>query len=162
MLCLLLAGEYNLFVLNGEAESFSEIEQQLQVSTEPTMMHETSRLHINKGKKVHEVSPRQIKRKLAHCKSSAEQALWFCESFGLQPESLQLRKQTGSPIKIDFSSSSSHMPQHQKPTLSPTFQAYCVTCEVLTQKRLQTFLPTSHWSYRIACNFRGVKISLFS
>ena len=67
------------------------------------------------------ISPRQVKRKLAHCKSSAEQALWFCESFGLQPESLELRKQTGSPI--NFLSSPSHKPQHQTPALSPNDSA---------------------------------------
>ncbi|XP_064405713.1 uncharacterized protein LOC135350804 isoform X1 [Halichondria panicea] len=122
-----LAGEYNLFVLDGEAESYSEIEQQLSTeSPQPTTIPETSRpttAHINKGKKVHEVSPRQVKRKLAHCKSSAEQALWFCESFGLQPESLELRKQTGSPIKFNFLSSPSHKPQHQTPALSPNDSA---------------------------------------
>ena len=31
--------------------------------------------------KVHEVTPRHLRRKIDECKSFVEQALWFCQSF---------------------------------------------------------------------------------
>ena len=61
--------------------------------------------YTNKGKHVHDISPRQLRGKLSQCKSFIQQALWFCESFGLCPEFIQLRKQhTGSPVKLTLNS----------------------------------------------------------
>ena len=103
------AGNYQLFVLEGEALSFTELQTQLTQTEEQlkSLMDEmssaASRQFFNTGRQVHEVSSKQMKRKLAQCTTFAEQALWFCQSFGLQPQFVQLRKQTGSPVKLDLS-----------------------------------------------------------
>ena len=107
-----------LFVLEGEALSFTELQtqltqkEQLLKSLMDKMSSATSQQFFNTGRQVHEVSPRQMKRKLAQYTTFAEQALWFCRSFGLQPQFVQLCKQTGSPVKLDLS----HAPQQQPST----------------------------------------------
>ncbi len=59
----------------------------------------------NKGKQIHNLSPRQQRRKLSDCKSFIQQALWFCETFGLTPHFINLKKTaTGSPVKMALSS----------------------------------------------------------
>ena len=46
---------------------------------------------VHCGKKVEEMSKRHRRRKLTEFGSAAESALWFAESFGLIPESLNVR-----------------------------------------------------------------------
>ena len=72
----------------------------------------------NKGKMIHEVSQRQARRKLNQCKTLTQQALWFCESFGLVPKFVQLkRKDNNSPVVIRLTSDQeSASSSHQNPT----------------------------------------------
>ena len=142
----------HLFVKNGEADSFDNLQKQahelegkliekeqhaqeleakvLEKDNEITMLLEdmamevanyeecleeaTSSNYENKGKQVHELSPRQLRRKLAACKTFIQQTIWFCETFGLIPECIELKKKaTGSPVKMALSSSTTPSPNTQ-------------------------------------------------
>ena len=72
----------------------------------------------NKGKMIHEVSQRQARRKLNQCKTLTQQALRFCESFGLVPEFVQLKRiDNDSPVVIRLTSDQeSASSSHQNPT----------------------------------------------
>ena len=116
-------GHYQLYVLDGEAESYEEMETQLVEKAQrlQTLMDEMAATTFhNTGRQVHEVAPRQMKRKLSQCKTFVEQALWFCESFGLKPEFVQLRKQTGSPVKLSISHTLPQQHTNKPPSHTPT------------------------------------------
>lgn len=131
----LLNDVYHLFVMTGEANSVeklqnqvTELEDQLEENKrEITQLLEDMAQEIvnnedclsntcdfvNKGQQVHEVSPRQLRRKLSECRTFVQQTIWFCETFGLTPECLQLRKTvTGSPVKMSLDLSSSESTKH--------------------------------------------------
>ena len=150
---------YHLYVLEDESESFHQIEVQVeelktsleQKDEEITILLEDmahcivryedmqadaasactcSTPMLNRGKKIEDVSPRQVRRKLSQYKSFAGQALWFSESFGLVPEYLHLRKQgTGSPIKVHLSNEDQFPSQQQ--TVQPSSQDYDKLLQVL-------------------------------
>ena len=71
-------------------------------------MRDEAKCFRNKGKPIHELSERQHRRKLSECKSYAQQALWFCETFGLQLEFLGLQNSTGEPVKMALTSDSAN------------------------------------------------------
>ena len=61
---------------------------------------------VNCGKKVEEMSKQHWRRKLKEFGSAAESALWFAESFGLVPESLNIRtSRSGEAISVPLSDS---------------------------------------------------------
>ena len=61
---------------------------------------------VHCGKKVEEMSKRHRRRKLLEFGSAAESALWFAESFGLIPESLNVRTSgSGEVISVPLSDS---------------------------------------------------------
>ncbi len=65
------------------------------------IVHEKEGPKANKGKPIEQLSRRQQRRKLGECTTYIEQGLWFCESFGLTTEYVQLVKTaTGSPVKV--------------------------------------------------------------
>ena len=88
------------------AETIASYEDQLETLQEDLDTAKESLSHspeINHGKLINEVSPRQARRKFAQLKTTAEKALWFAETFGLLPTSLNLKKMsTGSPVKISL------------------------------------------------------------
>ena len=45
---------------------------------------------VHSGKKIEDMSKQQRRRKLAHLGNAAESALWFAETFGLVPESVNV------------------------------------------------------------------------
>ena len=72
---------------------------------------------VHCGKKVEEMSKRHQRRKLTEFGSAAESALWFAESFGLIPESLNVRTSgSGEAISVPLSDSmqSSTTPERRK------------------------------------------------
>lgn len=72
---------------------------------------------VHCGKKVEEMSKRHQRRKLTEFGSAAESALWFAESFGLIPESLNVRTSgSGEAISVPLSDSmqSSTTPERPK------------------------------------------------
>ena len=61
---------------------------------------------VHCGKKVEEMSKRHRRKKLTEFGSAAESALWFVESFGLIPESLNVRTSgSGEVISVPLSDS---------------------------------------------------------
>lgn len=145
--------QYTLFVYDGDAESYQDIAAQqkqliadvqaknselaekdkeidflLQEMAE-LIQEDVNIIRINKGKKMTEVSPRQARRKLAQCKTHTQHALWFCESFGLIPEVLQLRREdSSSPISFQLSSSNVFPNQHLTETgRSKIYQALYIS-----------------------------------
>ena len=116
---------YYLYVLEGECESFIEVEHELHSLTSEiqereeefdqllqemaqTVMEYEEQLDCsavgvaqNTGKPIEEVGQRQARRKILTFTTFTKKALWFAESFGLIPETLQLRKAvSGSPVKV--------------------------------------------------------------
>lgn len=116
---------YYLYVLEGECESFSEVENDLHSLTSEihereeeldqilqemaqTVMEYEEQLDCsavgvaeNAGKPIEEVGRRQARRKILTFTTYTKKALWFAESFGLIPETLHLRKAvSGSPVKV--------------------------------------------------------------
>ena len=62
------------------------------------MMERDDMVHC--GKRYEDMSKRHQRRKLADFRSAAEGALWFAESFGLIPESLQVHTYTYSCLQM--------------------------------------------------------------
>ena len=66
-------GHYQLYVSDGEAESYEEMELSCMVEKAQclqTLMDEMAATTFhNTGRQVHEVAPRQMKRKLKQCKT---------------------------------------------------------------------------------------------
>jgi hypothetical protein len=116
---------YYLYVLEGECESFTEVEHELHSLTSEiqereeeldqllqdmaqTVMEYEEQLDCsavgvteNTGKPIEEVGQRQARRKILTFTTFTKKALWFAESFGLIPETLHLRKAvSGSPVKV--------------------------------------------------------------
>ena len=116
---------YYLYVLEGECESFTEVEHELHSLTSEIQEREEELDQIlqemaqtvveyeeqldcsavgvaeNTGKPIEEVGQRQARRKILTFTTFTKKALWFAESFGLIPETLHLRKAvSGSPVKV--------------------------------------------------------------
>ena len=75
-----------LAIIDEQQEELAVCKEQLDTCKTPSSK-------CNTGKKIDELSPRHARRKLAIFKNLSMQALWFGESFGLVPESLQVWKQ---------------------------------------------------------------------
>ena len=116
---------YYLYVLEGECESFVEVEHELHSLTSEIQEREEELDQIlqemaqtvleyeeqidcsavgiseSTGKPIEEVGQRQARRQILTFTTFTKKALWFAESFGLIPEALHLRKVgSGSPVKV--------------------------------------------------------------
>ena len=80
--CELTSAVEELAISHDAVEHMKEQMQKL-------MMERDDMVHC--GKNYEDMSKRQQRRKLADFRSAAEGALWFAESFGLIPESLQVQ-----------------------------------------------------------------------
>ena len=123
---------YHMYVLEGDCESFDDIEHEIQ-DLNAELREKEEEIHQllqemahtvaeyedqiefhdvavteNRGKTIEEVSPRQARRKMHTVTDFAKKALWFAESFGLIPECVQLHKAgSGSPVKVHLNMAAS-------------------------------------------------------
>lgn len=71
--------------------------------------------YSNKGKSIEDVQPRQARRKLSEVASLAKKALWFADTFGLIPESLNVRKAvSGQVVTLKLGRPAVDTPQPQQ------------------------------------------------
>ena len=102
----------------------------------------------NTGKLFDDLSSRQQRRKLTQLKSSAEKALWFIESFGLDVKSIALETRHGNKLDIslhDTSTSSSSINDSSVRQALYLLERFGVSDEFYHElSMVNTSLPRSH------------------
>ena len=54
------------------------------------------------GRKLDQLSTKQVGRKLKHLKNKAQCALWFCKSYGLELKNIEFEDQNGNSNKLNY------------------------------------------------------------
>ena len=119
---VLLSRSSHINIKKGECESFNKLEhfqQQLagrnrelmtQLTGKENELEEIQTAVMNEarfqntGKPIHELSDRQKRGKLSECKTYIQQALWFCESFGVKPECLEVSVNEEESLRMTLTS----------------------------------------------------------
>ncbi len=104
----------------AEVKNLSSSKEQLEaelskLKDENKHLHDYIKAASNKGRPYDEVEKQQQTRKLLHFKREASKALFFAETFGLVPQSLELTSNKGEHVSIDFTNQPAHPKYHQLP-----------------------------------------------